>query len=483
MHIDECDEYMMGVEASMDEIRTKFAIKTKAENVKISEIHVKPLDAPRFSGNIRQYTSFKQDYLRLMTKQFGKDSYALRQCLSGAALETVKGVEDDYEEMFRRLDLKYGETRKLVDSIILDIKRLKPIPEGENKRFVSMVEVVERSWMELQRLGMSQEMDTTTMVTMVEKLLPRTQKREWVTKMEELKNSSTNCDSTFRTLLSYLIQEKRVIEYMDDDVRTYTGTNSKYVNSAINSLQVNPSDSISADTNPDTTTDASQTDVVKICNQIQNMTDRMETLLKNPSTRKFTGSKKKNNIDIENSRCWIHKTDFHSIFKCNAFLNSTREDKLCTLRQNGACFNCLQQGHIASSCPYENQCEKRNHLNEKCGKRHHSCLHFERPPNENNASIHSTRNNKRKSMLAVSGVICKDKRLTVIWDSGANISLITHKAASRLNLCSEEVELSITKVGNQVQAFNTKRYIVPLIDADDKCWQVHACIWYRRHYV
>ena len=87
---------------------------------------MKPLDAPRFTGNIRDYPNFKQDFSRLMTRQFGKDPYALRQCLAGSALDTVKGVENDFQEMFARLDGKYGNARKLVDAIIFELKKLKP---------------------------------------------------------------------------------------------------------------------------------------------------------------------------------------------------------------------------------------------------------------------------------------------------------------------------------------------------------------------
>ena len=81
--LDECDDYMTEVERSMDDVRTKFAARSRDENVKLAEVNVRPLNSPQFSGNIRQYTSFKQDFNRLMTKQFGQDPYVLRQCLSG----------------------------------------------------------------------------------------------------------------------------------------------------------------------------------------------------------------------------------------------------------------------------------------------------------------------------------------------------------------------------------------------------------------
>ena len=109
---------MTEMETIMDEVRTLYATRSKDENTKLSEIRVNPPNPPQFSGNIKHYASFRHDFQRLMTKQFGKDAFALRQCLKGDALETVSGIEDDYEEMFRRLDSKYGEPRKLVDAVI-----------------------------------------------------------------------------------------------------------------------------------------------------------------------------------------------------------------------------------------------------------------------------------------------------------------------------------------------------------------------------
>ena len=79
---------------------------------------------------------------------------------------------------------------------------------------------------------------------------------------------------------------------------------------------------------------------------------------------------------------------------------------------------------------------------------------------------------KQYSRLATS--FATIKKLAVLWDSGANVSLITQKAATSLNLDGSEVELSITKIGNQSQEFRTKRYAVPLIDANGKYWETHA---------
>ena len=486
--LEECDEYMMQVDRCMDEIRTKFATKTKEENSKLSELRVKPLSAPQFSGNIRQYASFKHDYNRLMTTQFGTDSYALRQCLAGEALDTVKGAEDDFDEIFRRLDAKYGDSRKLVDAVVWDLKKIKPVLEGDNKKFINMVEIVERSWLELKKLNLAQEMNTTSMVTMIEKLLPKTQKREWVTRMDRRQSSETNENSIFEALLSYLQQEKKVIEYMDNDVRGCHVSNAKQINQStkmnertiidMNERTIPDSEdatSFNVDLNP-RDGNVVQNDLQQLCNHIQTMTERVGDFFKDQNKQRNESLRKKQITSNENRICWIHKTDSHPIDKCNVFLRYSHEEKLQNLRQCGACFNCLQRGHIAAACPIINQCGQLNKFNQKCGKRHHPCLHIDHQSinKSTDNAVNMTKNKRQETLLAVSHVRCNDQNLSVLWDSGANVSLITHSAASILNLTGDDVELSITKVGNELHAFQSKKYLVPLIDSDEKCWEVHA---------
>jgi hypothetical protein len=46
-------------------------------------------------------------------------------------------------------------------------------------------------------------------------------------------------------------------------------------------------------------------------------------------------------------------------------------------------------------------------------------------------------------LLMISSLSYKDHSLTTIWDPGANMSLITHKAARKLGLYGQEITLSV----------------------------------------
>lgn len=154
--VDEVEAYIIELEKRKYELLSSYRKSKRQPNKDASKekdvrVKVKALQPPCFSGEIREYHNFKEDYKRLMECTFSKDPYALRSCLSGEALMAVRGVENDYDEMFKRLDEKFGDNRKLVDAVISDLKSLKPIKDGDNKGFVKMVEKIERCWLDMRR--------------------------------------------------------------------------------------------------------------------------------------------------------------------------------------------------------------------------------------------------------------------------------------------------------------------------------------------
>ena len=80
----------------------------------------------------------------------------------------MRGVDDDIDEMWRRLDEKYGDPAKITDVIINSIQRVKAIKEGEDQRFVEFVEIIESGYRDLLRLGLEKEITTTSSVSIIE---------------------------------------------------------------------------------------------------------------------------------------------------------------------------------------------------------------------------------------------------------------------------------------------------------------------------
>jgi len=98
-----------------------------------------------------------------------------------------------------------------VDSIIQQIKSLTRVADGDIKGLVHMIETVEMCWLDLKRLKLESEMNTTTMISEIEKLLPLIQKREWTLHKPE--------NAEFIHLKDFLVKEKQAVEYMTEDIR------------------------------------------------------------------------------------------------------------------------------------------------------------------------------------------------------------------------------------------------------------------------
>ena len=96
---------------------------------------------------MRDNPRFREDFKNVVESVYGEDAYALKMCLGGDALQTAKGTEGSYNEMIQRLDNKYGNTRKVMDLVISDLKALKRI------KGLLRLKVLQRWWIKWNSVG------------------------------------------------------------------------------------------------------------------------------------------------------------------------------------------------------------------------------------------------------------------------------------------------------------------------------------------
>ena len=408
-------------------------------NTQQNQIKVKRLDAPTFDGDIRKFPTFKTEYGRIMNKAYNRDAFALRQSLLGDAAKVVLGVEDDYNEMMRRLDAYYGDPCKLIDCIINDIKQLKEIPEGDNRKFIETVNIIERAFLDLKRLNLEKEMSSVSILSIIEKILPLDQKREWIKLYKNLENK----EDAFIKLLKYLISEKEILEHMDKDIRS---NNTSY-KASINKVE------IEEDLN-----------IVSAIKQMQIKQNNMETLLQQMSAvNKIEKYSDKTN-QVTNNYCWYHQTYNHSIYRCQAFHNLDNYIKFEVMKKNGTCFRCLGAGHVSKECNETRFCIVKDQYGNVCGKPHHPKLHYLFFNQYVKKSLHTNYVMSNAPLLTLGIVYCKGYQITTLYDSASSVSLITHSLARQLGLTSTPVNITITKIGNTVETLESKIYNLSLID-------------------
>ena len=78
---------------------------------------------PKFDGNIRKYPLFKRDFTEFVRPQISpkQGPFVLRQCLSEQIQSNIGSYDDDLDAMFKMMDLKYGDSGKLVEAIVSEI--------------------------------------------------------------------------------------------------------------------------------------------------------------------------------------------------------------------------------------------------------------------------------------------------------------------------------------------------------------------------
>ena len=159
-----------------DKIESVIAKKIKPETcgqdleAKTSNLRLEKIKMPKFDGELREYPRFRKDFEVQVMPSLNSSTapYTLRSCLGKEPLAVVKGVDDDIEEMWKRLDEKYGDPAKIADVVIDSIQQVKTIKEGENTRFIEFVEIVDNGYRDLVRLGLEKEITTTSSVSIIE---------------------------------------------------------------------------------------------------------------------------------------------------------------------------------------------------------------------------------------------------------------------------------------------------------------------------
>ena len=317
-------EWIRNVHAHYNEVsgRIESVIAEKIDHD--SERKQKPLQLekvkmPLFTGEIRDYPRLKMDFEKQVMPTINIESapYILRSCLSKGPADVVKSIDDDYKAMWKRLDEKYGDPTKVVDVIMNAIQNTRNIRDGEKNRLIELINVVEDGYRDLKRLGLEKKITTTSSVSVIEKKLPTDVKKEWA-KIVSSDHSTVDKTDKFPSLLKFLLNQKRAIEYENAELR-----NDSQVKGFVHLSEKNDS--------------------------------KVTTSYRKPS------------------KCLRHEGANHLTPECRVYLSKSIEKRKGILKEKGACWLCLKRGHGIQECRNKNVC-----LVNCCTRRHHATLHEEK---------------------------------------------------------------------------------------------------------
>ena len=345
----------------------------------------------------------------------------LKSCLSGVPLDIVKNVDHSISAMWKRLDDKYGEPSKIIDVIMNEVKRLKPVKENENAKFINLIDVVERAYRDLERLHLEHELSNAQTVSSIEEKIPMSMKLLWA---EHVKCRMASTANKFPELLKFLLERKSIIEYAIADLR---------------SLESGTSGSV-------------------------HMTDQHKT---NESQEAGKNQSSKNDVNTGTSSCLIHNNGNHTTDICDIFLKKSVNERIEIIKETNACWSCLKVGHQSAWCWFRKKCTESD-----CNMFHHKLLHQDQTEgtalhtNPSNTPADVNRNSCLLQLMKITA--SNDQKVNVLWDGGATLSLITFRKANELGLEGKHINLSVTKVGGKSEQINSNKYELTLKDKKGK---------------
>ena len=108
---------------------------------------VEKVGLPKFSGNSRTYARFKGDFDKIVGKNYPDilyRTYILKNnCLAGEAKSLVENIED-MDEIWTRLDSKYGNDREIINMVLNEVKKLELQKGDWDTSLIKLVDVLEK---------------------------------------------------------------------------------------------------------------------------------------------------------------------------------------------------------------------------------------------------------------------------------------------------------------------------------------------------
>ena len=280
---------------------------------------------PPFTGDIRKYPEFKEEFKQHIQSQCPKEqlAFVLKGYLTDEVREEVANVGDDYRKMWERLDQKYGNLGKLIDAILFQIKNLS-LANADTNATLHMIKVVQKAHRDLEHLGEEAEMYNSTTISMIEERMSMAIKHEWVKLVASKPLTSRH---KFKLLLELLEDWQCRLEYVSNDIRVLPN----------------------------------QRGLVNFLNEQNNGG------FTNMSNKRRHG-------------CWLHNLDGeageHPVWRCREFLSRSVGERIQLAIQNNACQVCLLKQCPGVSDPCNCQSNFRCRTN-GCGKSHNRLLHLE----------------------------------------------------------------------------------------------------------
>lgn len=292
---------------------------------------LKRVAIPVFSGNKKQYVSWKAAFMACIDMAPATKAYKLlqlRQYLTGEALRVIENLGHSamaYDAALERLERKFGGQRRQVAMYLEEIESFRPIREGMAKDIEKFADLLDVAVINLKEVGRHDELRNGSLYykmqgKLTESMLARYHR--WIYEGHQAES--------METLREWVLQES---EFYTIAYETIHGFNT--------SLSANQK-------------------------QKDQRRDKPRTFFGDKQTSKET------DVGQSKTRLCIICDQRHGVWKCWKFERASIPDRWDLAKQFKLCFRCLSDEHMGKFCPKKWNCGVGG-----CRGLHHRLLHSE----------------------------------------------------------------------------------------------------------
>lgn len=424
-------------------------------------VRIKPTTLPIFNGSRRDYHRWRKDWesLQRQGEPTGSPEVLKIQLLDSVsesiARELRLSTYTTAVEMFRVLQNRYGNKSTITVEILEELDKMPQVKGNQPRKVIDLIQSVEKALADLTELGNSGAIKNPLVIKSIESKLPDFIKRDWLMFMVEPRNNVTP-DNHFDMLLKFLKNQEEILERLEQ---------------------------------------------LKIVDKVDK-TDRKQE-------RRFASTRAtKKDVD---EVCGICGDGGHTnkIFFCKKFKSLKLPEKKTALKKLGACKKCLGHHDADGYCRDNFLCRNADCKRVSSAPDHHYflCPKTEARREEwkggkygrgkfteeqeafftqlspelaeqcrkaftNRASV-TLKSAGQSELLEENGLTelpvimmlmlvtaNAGQKIGTLIDLASDTNYITHKAAERLGLRSEEITLVVHGVGGMTMKVNTKRYLL-----------------------
>lgn len=428
----------------------------------VAAIKLKATALPKFAGNQRGYYRWRHEWQALQKQGEPTGSKEVRkfQLLDSldekVTSDLCLSAYNSSDEIFRVLDNRFGNQATIALQIVEELQGTPSVKNGQPRKVIELIQAVEKALYDLSDLDSADAIKNPIVTKSIEGKLPETLKKDWLTYAAD-EGNDVNRHNRFDKLLMYLKSQESIYEQLDQlkDVDS-----AKEKTKSLKHARTKTTKSNSETVGCIICGDPKHRKKLYFCRKFRT---NLKPFEKRDVAQQLGACKKclevhtgefckKTTYLCRNPEC---KDQHHYLLCPVARSQPQRTSKSSPVRTEGRRFTETQEKFLSKLTPeLAQQCQ-----DAFCNMTSRACN-----------SLAAGRGLLEENCLREYPVILmlldvaanNGQRIGTLIDLASDTNYITHKAASKLNLRSEDVTLVVHGVGGMKVSVATKRYLLKI---------------------